>query len=180
MAAADYLVVEVGGLGFRIFVPPAKISELAALPSVRLHVHMALREDNVALYGFPREGELNAFRQLISVSGIGPKLALAVLSAWEVEQLAHIFAGNDFKALTTVSGIGPKTAQRLCLELKDKLKPGGSEESVGLALSAEAALVGLGFRAGEVRPVLRGLAPECGSLEELVQRALARLGGGGK
>lgn len=179
-AGADYLVLEVGGIGFRIFVPPSKIGDLAALPAVRLHIHMALREDSIALYGFPGEGELTAFRQLISVSGIGPKLALAVLSAWEVEQLAHIFAANDYKALTRVSGIGPKTAQRLCLELKDKLQPAGSEASIGLLISAEAALLGLGFRAGEVRPVLRSLAQECGSLEKLVARALARLGGGGR
>lgn len=177
-AAADYLVLAVGGLGFRIFVPPSKIEELAAMPLVKLHIHMAVREDSITLYGFASEAELTAFRQLISVSGIGPKLGLAVLSAWEVDQLAQILASGDLKALTTVSGIGTKTAQRISLELKDKLKPASPDESVGLLTNAEAALLGLGFRANEVRPVLRGLARECSSVEELVRRALARLAGG--
>ena len=118
-AASDHLVVEVGGLGFRIFVPPAKIQELASLPAVKLHIHMTVREDSITLYGFDSEAALSAFRQLISVSGVGPKLGLAVLSVWEVSQLAQIASG-DIKALTTVSGIGTKTAQRSCLELKDK------------------------------------------------------------
>jgi Holliday junction DNA helicase RuvA len=177
-AAADYLVLQVGGLGFRIFTPPSKIEELAAQSRVRLHIHMAVREDSITLYGFASEAELTAFRQLISVSGIGPKLGLAVLSAWEVNQLAQILASGDLKALTTVSGIGTKTAQRICLELKDKLKPATADESVGLMTNAEAALTGLGFHANEVRPILRGLARECGSVEELVRLALSRLAGG--
>ena len=177
-AAADYLVLEVGGLGFRIFVPPSKIEELAAKPLVRLHIHMVVREDSINLYGFASEAELTAFRQLITVSGIGPKLGLAVLSIWEVNQLAQILASGDLKALTTVSGIGVKTAQRICLELKDKLKPTSSDESVGLLTNAEVALTSLGFRLNEVRPVLRGLARECSSVEELVRRALSRLAGG--
>lgn len=148
------------------------------MPLVKLHIHMAVREDSITLYGFASEAELTAFRQLISVSGIGPKLGLAVLSAWEVDQLAQILASGDLKALTTVSGIGTKTAQRICLELKDKLKPASPDESVGLLTNAEAALLGLGFRANEVLPVLRGLARECSSVEELVRRALARLAGG--
>ena len=179
-ATADYLVLEVGGLGFRVFVPPAKIEDFADQPVVRLHVHMAVRDDSITLYGFANEGELAAFRQLISVSGIGPKLGLALLSTWEVDQLAQILAEGDVKALTRVSGIGAKTAQRILLELKDKLQPVGKDESIGLITSAEAALISLGFRASEVRPVLRTQAKECSSIEELVQRALTRLGGGGK
>lgn len=179
-AGEDYLVLEAGGLGFRIFVPPAKISALAAQPLVKLHIHMALREDSISLYGFTSAGELEAFRLLLTVTGIGPRLGLALLSAWEVDQLAQIISQGDVKALTTVSGIGLKTAQRICLELKDKLKPVSPDETIGLLTSAEMALVGLGFRAGEVRPVLRALAGECSSLEELVRRALARLTGGGR
>lgn len=177
-AGTDHLVVEVGGLGFRIFVPPARIQELSSLPVVKLHIHMTVREDSITLYGFDSEAALNAFRQLISVSGIGPKLGLAVLSVWEVNQLAQILASGDIKALTTVSGIGTKTAQRICLELKDKLKPASADESIGLFTSAEAALLNLGFRTAEVRPVLRSLARECSTVEELVGSALARLARG--
>ncbi len=179
-ATTDYLVIEVGGLGYRIFVPPAKIQELSSRPTVKLHIHMTVREDSITLYGFDSEAALTAFRQLISVSGIGPKLGLAVLSVWDVNQLAQILAVGDIKALTNVSGVGIKTAQRICLELKDKLKPASTEESIEIITSAEAALVNLGFRTNEVRPVLRSLARECNSVEELVRRALARLAGGEK
>ncbi len=179
-AASDHLVVEVGGLGFRIFVPPAKIQELASLPAVKLHIHMTVREDSITLYGFDSEAALSAFRQLISVSGVGPKLGLAVLSVWEVSQLAQIRASGDIKALTTVSGIGTKTAQRICLELKDKLKPASTEESIELLASAEIALLNLGFRTAEVRPVLRSLVRKCSTVEDLVRLALARLARGEK
>lgn len=179
-AASDHLVVEVGGLGFRIFVPPAKIQELASLPAVKLHIHMTVREDSITLYGFDSEAALSAFRQLISVSGVGPKLGLAVLSVWEVSQLAQILASGDIKALTTVSGIGTKTAQRICLELKDKLKPASTEESIELLASAEIALLNLGFRTAEVRPVLRSLVRKCSTVEDLVRLALARLARGEK
>lgn len=139
---------------------------------------MAVREDSIGLYGFANENELAAFRLLISVSGIGPKLALAVLSTWEVDELAHILAQDNVKALTSVSGVGPKTAQRICLELKGKLIPVVEDSSVELLASAESALVGLGFRQAELRPVLRGLAKDCKDLEELIRRALAQLAGG--
>lgn len=177
-AADDHLVLAVGGMGFRVFVPAAKIGELAALPTVRLHIHMAVREDNITLYGFSSEEELVAFRQVLTVSGIGPKLGLALLSTWEVEELAQIIAAEDIKALTRVSGVGQKTAQRICLELKDKIKATGKPGDIGLITSAELALTGLGFRADEVRPVLRALARDSGNIEELMRRALARLGGG--
>lgn len=176
---ADYVVLAVGGLGFRVFVPPSRAAGLEEAASVKLYLHMSVREDSISLYGFSSERELAAFRLLITVSGIGPKLALAVLSSWEVEELAQILATSNAKALTTVSGIGPKTAQRICLELKDKLAPTAQDSAVDLLASAEAALVGLGFRALEVRPVLRSLARDSKDIEELVRRALSRLTGGG-
>ena len=111
---------------------------------------------------------------------MGPKLGLAVLSVWEVSQLAQILASGDIKALTTVSGIGTKTAQRICLELKDKLKPASTEESIELLASAEIALLNLGFRTAEVRPVLRSLVRKCSTVEDLVRLALARLARGEK
>jgi Holliday junction DNA helicase RuvA len=175
----DYVVVSIGGLGFRVFVPTAQIEEISARPLVKLHTHMAVREDNIALFGMQTEGELAVFRQLISVSGVGPRLALAVLSTWNVNQLEQIVTREDVNALTSVAGIGRKTAQRLLLELKDKITTGQSPQgSIGLVVDAEAALAALGYRSNEVRPIVRALARECKSVEELVRRALSRLAGG--
>lgn len=176
---ADYIVLSVGGLGFRIFVPQSRVDTLAVSPRVKLHTYMAVREDSISLFGLNSDAELSVFRQLISVSGVGPRLALAILSTWSTAQLEQILAREDVNALTTVAGIGRKTAQRLLLELKDKIAGSDFEdESVKLLTDAEAALTALGFRSSEVRPVLRTMVQGCTNVEELVRRALARLTGG--
>lgn len=179
---ADHVVVAVDGLGFRVFVPSSRVEAIASMPRVKLHTHLVLREDSMAVFGLESDTELAVFRQLISVSGIGPRLALAVLSTWNAGQLQAILAREDVTALTTVPGVGRKTAQRLLLELKDKIEfgPIGDEYSVGLIGDAEAALVALGFRAAEARPVLRTLAKDYTSTEALVRAALSRLAGGDK
>jgi len=178
----DYVVLAVGGLGFRIFVPASRVEEITSGPVVKLHTHMVVREDSMALFGMQSEAELAVFRLLISVSGVGPRLALAVLSTWNVGQLEQILARDDINALTSVAGIGRKTAQRLLLELKDKIDVSTSDgnESIKLISDAESALVALGFRSNDVRPVIRVLARECSGVEDLVRRALARLVGGDK
>jgi Holliday junction DNA helicase RuvA len=179
---SDYVVLAVGGLGFRVFVPPSRVEAIAAAARIKLHTHLALREDGMVLYGLENEAELAVFRQLISVSGVGPRLAMAVLSTWKGSQLQAILAREDIAALTTVPGVGRKTAQRLLLELKDKIEvvPVGEEGSTSILADAEAALAALGFRAVEARPVLRALAKECTSTEDLVRTALSRLAGGEK
>jgi len=178
----DYVVIAVGGLGFRVFVPSSRIEEIASGQRVKLHTHLAVREDNMALFGLQSEAELAVFRQLISVSGVGPRLALAILSTWNCHQLQQILAREDVNSLTTVSGVGRKTAQRLVLELKDKIDavPISGDGSLGQIADAEAALAALGFRSGEVRPLLRTLAREYGSTEAIVRAALGRLAGGEK
>lgn len=178
----DYVVLAVGGLGFRIFVPSSRVEAIAAAARKKLYTHLAVREDGMALYGLESEGELAVFRQLLSVTGVGPRLALAVLSTWDGSQLKDILAREDIAALTTVPGVGRKTAQRLLLELKDKLEAVSvaEEDSVSHILDAETALVALGFRAMDVRPVLRALAREHTSTEALVRAALSRLAGGDK
>lgn len=179
---SDYVVLAVGGLGFRVFVPPSRVEAIAAAARIKLHTHLVLREDGMVLYGLENEAELAVFRQLISVSGVGPRLAMAVLSTWKGSQLQAILAREDIAALTTVPGVGRKTAQRLLLELKDKIEvvPVGEEGSTSILADAEAALAALGFRAVEARPVLRALAKECTSTEDLVRTALSRLAGGEK
>lgn len=175
----DYIVLAVGGVGFRVFVPQSRINELSSRPVLRLYTHLVLREDSAAIFGLSSDEELSVFRQLISVSGVGPRLALGVLSTWSSSQLQDILVREDINALTSVAGIGRKTAQRLLLELKDKIElcPGG-DEPVSFFSDAEAALVALGFRASEVRPTLRTLVKESSSVEDLVRRALASLAGG--
>lgn len=179
---ADYIVVALGQIGYRIFVPPSRLEALAAQPKVKLHTHMAVRDDGITLYGLQSQSELIIFRQLISVSGVGPRLALAILSAWAPDQLQQILAQEDIKALTSVPGVGRKTAGRLLLELKDKIDLAQAAEPgvLHLLADAEAALAALGFNSAEARPVLRDLSQECTDVEELVRRALARLAGGEK
>lgn len=183
-AGEDYVVVAVGGLGYRVFVPGNRIPAIMAADSVRLHTYMAVREDSVTLFGLESPQELAAFRSLLSVSGVGPRLALAVLSTWPVERLTAIVAGDDVAALSTVPGVGKKTAQRMVLELKDKLsQPGLAPGPTGAVADAQAALVALGYSGSEAMPLLQALVREGHeSTEELVRLALARLarGGGGK
>lgn len=178
----DFVVVSVSGLGFRIFVPPTRVDEISGKPFVRLHTHLAVREDGMTLFGLQTEVELAVFRQLISVSGIGPRLALAVLSTWNIDQLKQIVAQEDVNSLTSVPGIGRKTAQRLLLELKDKITSGGEavDSSVGMVADAEAALTALGYRSAEVRPVVRALARDAANVQDLIRMALTRLTRGEK
>lgn len=117
------LIIDVGGLGYRVLVP---ISTFCRLPDpgdeTQLHIHTHVREDQFVLYGFGTLIEQELFEKLISVSGVGPKVALGVLSGIETDDLLHAIRENDVVRLTRVPGVGKKTAERLILELKDKLK----------------------------------------------------------
>ena len=120
--SSDGAVINVNGVGFRVYMPTSTLSILGTVgKEVHLHTHLVLREDNVALYGFASTEELELFQILLGVSGIGPKLGLAVLSAMKVEQVVMAIATGSVDLLTVVPGIGKKTAQRLILELKDKI-----------------------------------------------------------
>lgn len=119
----DFAVVECGGVGFKCM---TTINTLRALPSVgseaTLYTHMNVREDAMDLFGFATQGELNCFKLLTSVSGVGPKVGLAILSVLAPEQVAMAVANSDHKTLTRGKGVGPKLAQRIVLELTDKVK----------------------------------------------------------
>jgi Holliday junction DNA helicase RuvA len=121
--ATDYLIVDVSGVGYQVFVP---FSTYYGIPEqgeeVTLHIHTHLREDSLSLFGFLTQAEKDAFLQLMNVSGIGPKLALAVLSSLSVGDLVSAIRAADDSRLCSIPGIGKKTAARLILELKDKLK----------------------------------------------------------
>jgi Holliday junction DNA helicase RuvA len=182
------VLVEVGGVGYRILVTTTSLRQLGELgASVFLHVHTHVREDAIVLYGFSTRDERACFEALIGAHGVGPAVALAMLSIHSPAVLRRVVATDDRDALTMVPGIGPKTAARLLIELKSKLdvdEPGLSGlagvGSVGVAGGGEvrtevrAALAGLGYGADEVRDVL-GSLPEEGSLEELLRVALKQL-----
>ncbi len=174
----DYAVINVGGVGFQVFMPTSTLSTLgAAGGEVSLHTHLHLREDNVTLYGFASSDELALFQALINVTGLGPKLALAMLSAMDVEQLVMAIATGSADLLTTVPGIGKKMSHRLVLELKDKLgadfitAPAAElAQETGEVLSA---LTSLGYSAQEATRAVASLPRDQNlSLEEKLKLAL--------
>jgi holliday junction DNA helicase RuvA len=174
------LTVDVGGLGYELEAP---MSTFFLLPSVgeevRLLTHLVVREDAHILYAFGTEAERRLFRSLIKVSGVGPKIALALLSGISVEAFSLCVQNEDIAALTRVPGIGRKTAERLVVELRDRLGPpeaasSATDTAAGLNPEAEAfgALVALGYRPAEATRLLKSAGPGTHSTEELIRRAL--------
>ena len=177
----DSVIINVGGIGFQVHVPGSTLSQLGAInDKVSLYTHLHLREDNVSLYGFASEEELALFKNLISVSGIGPKAALALLSALNPEQLAMAIASGNVDVISQVPGIGKKIAGRLVVELKGKLEREWKKGAV-LPLAAEntdaiAALTNLGYSLREAIQAVSNLPDSSElTLEEKVKMALQQL-----
>ena len=127
----SFAVIDAGGVGFKMTISKStyyRISGKEDAPSVKLYTYMAVREDGTELFGFSTEEELSAFKLLITVSGVGPKAAISILSTLTPEKLALAICTEDKKAISQASGIGPKSAARIILELKDKLKTGPLKE----------------------------------------------------
>ena len=178
----DWAVVSVGGIGIQVFMPTPTLSGLGAIGgNVKLYTHLHLREDNITLYGFASSGELELFKTLINVSGLGPRMALVMLSAMDTEQLVMAIASGNAELLTGIPGIGRKMASRLVLELKDKI--GAGLISAPMAELAQentdvlAALTTLGYSASEATRALASLprGQEL-NLEDKVRLALAYFG----
>lgn len=169
----DWAIVDVGGVSFRVQAPMSTISKLGATGDrVQLHTHLYVREDNLALYGFATSEELNLFEILINVSGIGPKIALSVLSAFSPERFELAIAKGDVEQLSSVPGVGKKTAARLALELKGKFE---HVVAAGRSLheDVKAALTGLGYSVGEANSAIASLPDTSDlSLEEKIKLAL--------
>jgi len=180
---SDWAIIDVGGIGFQVHMPTSTQSILGAIgEEVELHTHLHLREDNATLYGFATTEELGLFQTLIGVSGLGPKLALAMLSTMSVEKLIIAIATGNIDVLTVVPGIGKKTANRLILELKDKI--GAGLIALPAAQLAEentevlAALTSLGYSVSEATRAVASLPPDQKlSLEEKIKLALQYFGG---
>lgn len=184
----EYCLLDVAGIGYRVFISAATRGRLRLGEEATLYTHLAVREDALLLYGFSRQEEYEIFQLLISVSGIGPKVALGALSAISVEALCQALRGQQLSQLTKLPGIGKKTAERLILELKDKVRAGEDGEDsaadtfaapVGEERIAEAmaALTALGYSAAEIEPVLRR-AGHCSTAEETIRFALREFAGG--
>jgi holliday junction DNA helicase RuvA len=174
------LTVEVGGLGYELEAPLSTFFHLPPVgEEVRLLTHLVVREDAHVLYAFGTEEERRLFRSLIRVSGVGPKIALALLSGISVTAFAECVQQGDISALTRVPGVGRKTAERLIVEMRDRLaapaRPAGATgASGGSTAESEAygALVALGYRPAEAARLLKTAAPGTHSTEELIRRAL--------
>ena len=180
------ILLDVNGVGYEVDVSMNTFCELPALDApVTLHVHMAVREDGHFLYGFLNESERVAFRQLIKISGVGARMALAVLSGLNVDELAAAIARQDVACFTRIPGIGKKTTERLLLELKGKLDlvAGGSAVGVSGQIAATDplqdtidALVALGYNAKEAQGAIKAL-PAGLSTAEAIRLALKQLSG---
>jgi Holliday junction DNA helicase RuvA len=178
----DSIIINVGGVGFRVYVPSSTLSQLGAVKGkVSLYTHLHVREDNISLYGFASSEELALFKNLISVSGIGSKLALALLSALNPEQLVVAITSGDIDLLSQTPGIGKKIASRLVVELKGKLEKEWKEVALPLAPESAdiiAALTGLGYSVMEATKAISKLPDSEGlSLEEKIKIALQQMAG---
>jgi Holliday junction DNA helicase RuvA len=158
-------IVETGGVGYDITISVPTFSDLPALgQEVALHIHTHVREDTIALYGFLRSSEKALFEKLITVSGIGPKLAITTLSGMAADEMVNAIRGNDLARLTRVPGIGRKTAERMVLELRDKLPAPEANAATpvstrsGIEEDVLSALVNLGYQRGNVEKALAAAA----------------------
>ena len=192
-AEESFVVIDCGGVGYRLTVS-RNTAEALGYPKggerVKLYTYLQVREDGVELFGFYSEEELDAFRLLITVSGVGPKAAMAILSLFTPEKLAYAVAGEDVKAISRANGVGPKTAARVVLELRDKFKGiqtagapaarsgaqpgfgGNSAPAGGKMGEALEALTVLGYGRAEVMDALRHIDAANLSVEQIITAAL--------
>ncbi len=171
------VIVDVGGIGYRVYVTQATKKDLVIGEEVAFRTHLAVREDALDLFGFASEGELALFESLLSVSGIGPKSAMNILSGTGVEILRRAIGSNDPSYLTKVAGVGKKTAEKIVLELHDKIGSLSQEEHTTTAeQEALDALETLGYSIRDTRDVVRVISGKEESAGEIVRKALQWLG----
>lgn len=177
------LVLEVGGVGYEIEAPMSTFYELPPVgQSATLHTHLVVREDAHLLYGFSRDSQRRLFRALLKVNGVGPRVALAVLSGLSDQEFLRCVANEDIARLTRVPGIGRKTAERLVVELRDKIgeqaRPGDRPDAPSPDAPADpvseaiSALIALGYKPQEANRAVRCVAGEGLACEEIIRQAL--------
>ena len=177
----NYVVLEVGGLGIKVNISANFVSKLVNEDLITLVTYLNVREDALDLYGFKNDSERNLFLMLISISGIGPKLAVSILSGVELDELKLNILSGDIKSLTSIPGVGAKTAKRIIIELKDKLSKTTTTElgfeddySSNISKDVLSALVGLGYSESMATEVIKRINPAKSdkSIESLIKEAL--------
>ena len=198
MKMTEYVVIDVGGLGYKVFMSDVGIEKLGNIgDTIKVHTYYKVREDDISIFGFNTLEELKMFELLIGVSGVGAKTALAMLAVCEPSEFALAVISEDIKTLTSIPGIGPKSAKRIVLELKDKIKTEQQVEAIKNQVNqnnkttnaiqkaiknndkvdeATAALQVLGYNKKEIEKVFEKLETEELSIEELIKKGLALLG----
>jgi Holliday junction DNA helicase RuvA len=179
----NFLVLETGGVGYQVFVPPTLYAELITTSQVELFIHDHVKEDARDLYGFKTFDELEMFELLLSISGVGPKSALGIMAIANVEELKTAIASGDVAMLNKVSGIGKKTAERIVLELREKISTINFESVMASAsgtVSAQSdeidALIALGYSLQVAREALKQVDPVVTKSGERVREALKKIG----
>ena len=184
----NYVVIDVNGIGFKIFMSESAIQSLEETGNnVKIYTHMNVKEDDISLYGFITSEELRMFELLIGVSGVGAKSAISMLSSITPSKFALAVISNDVKTLTKIPGIGPKSAQRIILELKDKLKTEEAIQTDNIELKtsivennkleeAVQALKVLGYTRQEIESVLAKIEANTLTVEDIIRKALSFLG----
>ena len=187
MKFKNYIVIDVGGLGYKIFMPENDINSVGEIGEIiKVFTYYRVREDDVSIFGFKTQEQLRTFELLLSVSGVGAKSALVMLSCIEPSDFAIAVISNNVKLLTQIPGIGPKSAQRIILELKDKLKSEQNEEqieeskakSIKVTENVQEAISGLmvlGFSKKDIEKAFEHLAVETLSVEDLIKKGLILL-----
>ena len=187
MKFKNYVVIDVGGLGYKIFMAENAINEIGELgKTVKVFTYYRVREDDISIFGFNTQEQLRTFELLLSVSGVGAKSALVMLSCIEPSEFAIAVISNNVKLLTQVPGIGPKSAQRIILELKDKLKAEQNEEQIEETKAKSAkinenvqeaisGLMVLGYTKKDIEKAFEHLTVETLSVEDLIKKGLILL-----
>ena len=186
----DKIIVDVGGVGYGIYMPRQAITRLpAAGREVKIHTYLNVREDAMQLFGFLSKDDLEVFKLVIGVSGIGPKGGLSILSGMSPDELRFAVISNDTKAISKTPGIGKKTAEKLIIELKDKLSMEDvlergkdsleysqeTSESVGVQAEAVQALVALGYGSTEALRAVKNLIADGMTVEEVLKLSLKQM-----
>jgi Holliday junction DNA helicase RuvA len=172
------IIVDISGVGYKVYISEETKGEIKGKKEIELWTYLAVRETALDLYGFIQKEELNFFEMLIGVSGIGPKSALAVLALASVDVLEKAISSNDSSYLTKVSGIGKKSAEKIILELRDKIGTRGEGSETMLKEEAEAleALKALGYTLGQAREALKKVNVEITGTNDRIKEALKILG----
>lgn len=181
------LLVDVGGVGYELEAPMTTFYDLPVTGElVKLYTHLVVREDAQLLYGFSKEPQRRLFRELIKISGIGPRVALAILSGMSGAEFSECIVNGDVSRLTQIPGIGRKTSERLIVEMRDKMTEGAIAD-IELAASSPAksdpigesvsALISLGYKPQEASRLVRGVATEGLATEDIIRQALKRMAG---